>query len=884
MSYMPPNSLSNNQVNNSTSSMKEDNLNNFISTEENEEIIKPNTNSINQNKSNTFKPTPGQIVSREEFIRFAMQQQQLELQQKANNNNSSSIDQSQINNKSQNNTNINFESNEKTSTKKAPAEEVPIKDNQQKSNKDNDRTGINNESRKKSTVYLEESQIDISIKQKNTILSLIFDGCTYTNIIYKSKKLRLRSIKAEESEQAYKQASNYNDQQFYVMYQLLVLSRALIEIDDYIFNNYDECLDFLYQLPYDDIVKIYDLYFEDIKQQNKIINNISYFYDLVDEPFFRMKYKVMRAFNCLPTELRCKQMNDAQWLWLYYNLEEDLFERIDETQDNLDYIGFYINSDAAKKVMKHNQQRRKQRDQKRRQRFKKIQQQYATEENKVNNAPKSASQVLDNYFSSSVDVDDNTIFNSSFEQELAKALGTTDLSKITEISDDHEAGNPFESEEDFMERVRAFAPFAGTNYGYQKPEKPKINPITRRAAYIAKPNLGTGEYIPGYDEENTIRGKSRRAILNELETNHKAQVQNTKPIANNLNNFVLKDNDIDNKFPTDINTNINQNLLQQNQLVHNQSIQNNSIQQFQNTSQTYKLNIKKDQKSTDKLSELNVNDNNAIANDNLTENNLANNNLANNNLTNNNLTHNNLTHNSINSMRHQNSNITNNSPLIDKSTNNHIMSEQDMHNSMKDIFASNDLTKQNNQQQPILTQQQQQQQRQQYVAHSQPTIIQNNIEPLQQSYKLNIDQTFYQRKNNQLRDNADQNKSLNQHKLLNQENPAHQSNLQQHKLKSILPNEFPTVPINSSLNNKLHNDISHNDINQSLEQKRQNPIQNNLSANQSKSIPTNNKKVSPADLEFMRKMNIHSMSEIEQYKAMEDKNQDVDFFVDDDDE
>ena len=865
MSYMPPNNSSNNQVNNSTSSIKEDNLNNFISTEENKEIIKPNTNFVNQNRSNTFKPTPGQVVSREEFIRFAMQQQQLERQQKANNNNFSSfsIDQSQINNKSQNNININFKNNEKTSTKEAPikevsAKEVPDEDNQQKLNKDNnaDKTGINDKSRKKSTVYLEESQIDISIKQKNTILSLIFDGCTYTSIIYKSKKLRLRSIKVEESEQAYKQASNYNDQQFYVMYQLLVLSRALIEIDDYIFNNYDECLEFLYQLPYDDIAKIYDLYFEDIKRQNKIINNISYFYDLVDEPFFRMKYKVMRAFNCLPTELRCKQMNDAQWLWLYYNLEEDLFERIDETQDNLDYIGFYINSDAAKKVMKHNQQRRKQRDQKRRQRFKKIQQQYAAaEENKVNNAPKSASQVLDNYFTSSTNVDDDAIFNSSFEQELAKALGTTDLSKITEISDDHEAGNPFESEEDFMERVRAFAPFAGTNYGYQKPEKPKINPVTRRAAYIAKPNLGTGEYIPGYDEENTIRGKSRRAILNELEANHKAQVQNTKPIANNLNNFILKDNGVDNKFPTDINTNINSNLLQQNQPIQNQSIQNNSIQQFQNTSQSYKLNIKKDQKSTDKLSKRNTNDNNAIINDNLAENNLTNNNL---------------THNSINSMHHPNSDITNNSPLINKSANNHIMSEQDMRNSMKDIFANNDLAKQNNQQQ---------QYQQQYVAHSQPTIIQNNIEPLQQSYKLNIDQTFYQRKNNQLHDNADQNKSLNQ------ENSTHQSNLQQqHKLKSILPNEFPTVPINSSLNNKLHNDISHNDINQSLEQKQQNPIQNDLSTNQSKSMPAKNKKVSPADLKFMRKMNIHSMSEIEQYKAMEDKNQDVDFFVDDDDE
>ena len=417
---------------------------------------------------------------------------------------------------------------------------------QQKQNEIKEETNIKKEEQEKKKeikkndyIHILYSEDDIQIRQKNSLLNLIFERYTLTYIEYKNHKLKLRSLLTSESEQSYKDASCYSEDQFYSMYQLFVLSYALIEVDDYIFNNHNECLEFLYQLPYIDINKLYNTFYEDILQQNQTVNNISHFYDLIHEPFFRMKYKVMRAFHCLPTEERCKQMNDAQWLWLYYNLEEDMFEHMDEKQDNLDYLGFYLNSDAAKKVMKHNQDYRRKRDQKRKERFKKIDIQYQIQNNttddkkeKEKKQEQTASQKLDNFFTAPQISNDNTVYSTAFEQELAAAIGTTDISQFTEISDDNEAGNALESEEDFMERVKTFAQFAGTNYGYIKPEKPPKLSTKRR-----------DNYMPESNAENIHETRIQRYLRNTLK---KQQIQNSNtnslPIQTNYMQFAKENN------------------------------------------------------------------------------------------------------------------------------------------------------------------------------------------------------------------------------------------------------------------------------------------------------------------------------------------------------
>lgn len=444
---------------------------------------------------------------------------------------------------------------------------IEKKDNINNTNNDNNEE-INEKNDKQNNIdYIKiiESDLDIQTQHKNHLLNLIFDDYTIIYIQYYKYKLKLRSLITIDSEQAYKSASNYSENQFYSMYQLFILSYALLEIDDYIFSNHDECLEFLYKLPYKDINKLYTVFYENIKKQNAIINNIGYFYDLVNEPFFRMKYKVMKAFNCLPTEKRCKQLNDAQWLWLYYNLEEDMFEKMDETQDNLDYIGFYLNSDAAKKIMKHNQEYRKKRDQKRKARFANTNDTNNTNNKKQENT--TVNQVLDNFFTSTPVTNDNTVYNTAFEQELAAAIGTTDISKFTEISDDNEAGNPFESEEDFMERVKTFAPVAGTNYGYIKPEKPPKIRVARKENYSPNANLdNNGESRIQHYLRNTVKQQQlKNANINPLPIQNDLKSLNKNLVNNSINNSNNQNNNIQ-----ALNKNFNKNF--NNDTKHNNNI------------------------------------------------------------------------------------------------------------------------------------------------------------------------------------------------------------------------------------------------------------------------------------------------------------------------
>lgn len=58
----------------------------------------------------------------------------------------------------------------------------------------------------------------------------------------------------------------------------------------------------------------------------------------------------MKAIGALPTEERVQKMNNYQWLWYYHNLQEEQKKTIDERNNLVDYITFFINPDLAKAV------------------------------------------------------------------------------------------------------------------------------------------------------------------------------------------------------------------------------------------------------------------------------------------------------------------------------------------------------------------------------------------------------------------------------------------------------------------------------------------------------------------------------------------------------
>lgn len=66
----------------------------------------------------------------------------------------------------------------------------------------------------------------------------------------------------------------------------------------------------------------------------------------------------MKAIGILPSDPRTRQMNDAQWLWSYFNLVQDDNEEEEAWKARIDYLGFYVNYDMAKSVMEHEEQKK----------------------------------------------------------------------------------------------------------------------------------------------------------------------------------------------------------------------------------------------------------------------------------------------------------------------------------------------------------------------------------------------------------------------------------------------------------------------------------------------------------------------------------------------
>lgn len=64
----------------------------------------------------------------------------------------------------------------------------------------------------------------------------------------------------------------------------------------------------------------------------------------------------MKAFRTPPTDPRMKEMNEAQWLWSYFNIQEDEKEDEESWKNRLDYLTWFINPEMAKSV--HEQEAR----------------------------------------------------------------------------------------------------------------------------------------------------------------------------------------------------------------------------------------------------------------------------------------------------------------------------------------------------------------------------------------------------------------------------------------------------------------------------------------------------------------------------------------------
>lgn len=445
-------------------------------------------------------------------------------------------------------------------------------------------------------------------------------------------------LTVQESRDAIQRSEEYNSDSQQLAQALFVLSYAVEQIEGHYFHSFDEARSFLEKLSLHILYEAVNKYNELFRRQEDVMMEPQQIRALIHDDFLRIKYQVMRNSGLVPADDRVRKMNDAQWLWYYYNMDEDMEQKTDIRQSELDYLGVFINPKMAQEMIKVNEQNRKRRKLEKEKAFKKNRKRShrrRIEHNKANqkiqktteskatddflqnkltnnaitimqdmssdNISKSTNtsenvnsnneninsnndtnnnrtnyddsydnsyndtyddtdyndgeSILDQAFgNASYHTSDGTVVNSDFERELRAALNLKDGESIedqfVEVAGDTGGGNPYESEEDFMERVRAFLPFAGTNYGYSKPQKVRLNNIQRKSSQkLNQPNLDNGSNDNSQYTFNRIqKGKSLITtadnIPQQLVSNHSKLTTSTK--NNSMQNNSSQDSFIQN--------------------------------------------------------------------------------------------------------------------------------------------------------------------------------------------------------------------------------------------------------------------------------------------------------------------------------------------------
>ena len=185
---------------------------------------------------------------------------------------------------------------------------------------------------------------------KQFIKDIVFNGYGTKTVHRFDRDWEFRTLNRYEHMQVYSFAFAGTDNRVnWEKFKQVVLRTALVSVN---------------RIPTDDEINerlfsslqkpVIDALFEEYQKidalQLEAIDNIENIKNLKDDFFSYVKYKVMRAANALPTEQRCKDMNDHQWLWYYYNLMEDQEEEEKTCKYHMDYLSFFINPELAAKM------------------------------------------------------------------------------------------------------------------------------------------------------------------------------------------------------------------------------------------------------------------------------------------------------------------------------------------------------------------------------------------------------------------------------------------------------------------------------------------------------------------------------------------------------
>jgi len=251
---------------------------------------------------------------------------------------------------------------------------------------------------------------------RKALTDLIFLGVIKETVEIGGHIWTLQTLTTEEQLEVTNATGNYTE---YIakLYSLTIeiLIRSLKMVDDEPFTDRAETTEFIKQLQPIIVNKLYEEYNKMQEKQSKSLENIDEINKLVDDPFSRIRYKVMRATSALPTEDRVKKMNMVQWYWYYLNIAKDEEEVGIADNNKIEYLTYFINPEMAKMVVKNNGKE--------------------VNKSRVNES--------------------NTQYNDFFDEELKKALTESGMGEnsFTELPSSDMAGDLNESEDDFLKRV-----------------------------------------------------------------------------------------------------------------------------------------------------------------------------------------------------------------------------------------------------------------------------------------------------------------------------------------------------------------------------------------------------------------------------------------------
>ena len=250
---------------------------------------------------------------------------------------------------------------------------------------------------------------------RKALNDLIFLGVIKETVEIAGHIWTIQTLTTEEQLEVTNAASNYNNHVLKISLTIETLLRAIKTVDNVLIIDKNEAAEFIKQLQPIIINKLYAEYIKIQEKQNKSLENIDEIKKLIDDPFGRIRYKVMRATSALPTEDRVKKMNDVQWLWYYLNIIKDEDEVDIENKNKIEYLTYFINPQLAEGVAKNKDKE--------------------TNKTRVN--------------------DSNTQYNDFFDEELKRALVESGIGEdmFTELPSSDMAGDPYESEDDFLARV-----------------------------------------------------------------------------------------------------------------------------------------------------------------------------------------------------------------------------------------------------------------------------------------------------------------------------------------------------------------------------------------------------------------------------------------------